>query len=166
MRLNLYMAEQVQMLEGGKVMAIGLFTDRVVLVGVPPNFKPDKSVPMGVPLGFIACLADVEADETVTVYPEILSPGGQINPHLRVNPVSVKLTAGRGHNVFFRFEPLLMHEPGVHHLRLRFEDGREFTESFELRLKPTEGLRVDTVRVGAPDAAESGQPSPASSVAH
>jgi hypothetical protein len=160
MKLYLYVAQQFQMLEGKQVLSIGLFTDRVVLVGVPPDFQPSAAVPVGIPISFIACLTDVDKAESVTVYPEVVKPDGEVNSKQVVSPTRMNLVPGKGHNIVLKFDPLLVDGPGIHHVRLRFEDGRVLSESFELRFNPTEGLQVQTVQIGSPKLAKSDTAAP------
>jgi len=77
-KLILYIADEFKTLEGGKTLAIGLFTDRVVVLNVPSNIPaPTREVPYGIPLGLLACVMDTPATEltgSVSITPPSGSP--------------------------------------------------------------------------------------------
>lgn len=133
MNLILYVADEFKQLEGGKTLAVGLYTDRVVILNVPgsgPN--PSPELPYGIPLGLLACLTEVPSASqscTVTIEP----PTGAAL--MRMENVPVKSTvAGGSANLVMGFQPFLMSEAGTYTVALQFENGERLTETFEIRI--------------------------------
>ena len=136
MKLLLYVADEFKTLEGGKTLAVGLFTDRVVVLNVPRDApSPTAELPYGIPLGLLACLIDVPKTElagSATIQP----PSGATV--MRVPSVLVKpATVGGSANVVFRLDPFLMTGEGIYTLALELE-GESLSETFELRVKRTD----------------------------
>lgn len=133
MKLILYVADEFKTLEGGKTLAVGLFTDRVVVLNIPQSTPPpSQEMPYGVPLGILACLTDLPKAEltgSMTINP----PSGK--PVISVLACTAKGSIGGATNLSFRFDPFLMTDEGVYTLVFAFEGFENLSETFELRIK-------------------------------
>ncbi|MDP2006444.1 MAG: hypothetical protein Q8K45_12265 [Rubrivivax sp.] len=145
MKLILYVADEFKKLEGGKTLAVGLFTDRVVVLNVPQETPPPShEMPYGVPLGLLACLMDLPTAE-LTGSMTVVPPSGQVVvsiPSFKANGL-----IGGSTNVSFRLDPFLMTDEGIYTVVLSFEGLEELSEKFELRIKRIDGTAAPTLFV-------------------
>lgn len=137
MKFLLYVADEFRTLEGGKTLAVGLFTDRVVILNIPGDAPPPSlEMPYGLPLGLLACVADLpEAEMKGSM--KILPPTGEAV--MSVPSVTAKGSKGGSTNLVFRFDPFLMTGEGIYTAVLAFDGCGELSETFELRIRRTEG---------------------------
>ena len=77
MTLHLYIADDIQSLQDGKTLMVGVYTDRVVLVNVPRGFVHDPDAPLASSkLCFLVNVSDlVPGAHTVSL--TIEGPSGQ-----------------------------------------------------------------------------------------
>ena len=143
MKLILYVADEFKTLEGGKTLAIGLFTDRVVILNVPGNAPdPSHETPYGIPLGLLACVTELPTTELAASM-SILPPTG--SAVMGAKSVSVKGAIGDAVNMLFQFDPFLMTAEGLYTLNLTFEGLDVLSESFELRIRRTDDAKAAPV---------------------
>ena len=140
MKLILYVADEFKTLEGGKTLAVGLFTDRVVVLNVPHDVpSPSSEMPYGILLSLLACLIDMPKAE-VTGSATIIPPSGVTS--MNVGSVSSKAVVGGSANIVFRLDPFLMTGEGLYTLVLEFEGVEPISDTFELRVKKTDDRAV------------------------
>lgn len=143
MKLILYVADEFKTLEGGKTLAIGLFTDRVVVLNVPREVPaPSQEMPYGVPLGILACLVDLPKTE-LTGSMHVKPPSGPTVMH--VPNISAKGPVGGSANLACRLDPLVMPQEGIYTAVLAFDGFDSLSETFELRINRTDDKAEDSV---------------------
>lgn len=148
MKLNLYVADEFRTLEGGKTLAIGLFTDRVVVLNIPRDAPPpSQDMPYGLPLSLLACLVDLPAAE-VKGSMKVLPPTG--DAVMSVPSVAGKGSVGGSTNMIFRFDPFLMTGEGKYTAVLTFEGLAELSETFELRIRKTDEASASAIFIRQP----------------
>jgi hypothetical protein len=143
MKMLLYVADDVKTMEGGKTMAIGLFTDRVVILNIPASAPaPTQEVPFGVPLTLLACVMDLPATE-LTGTAKITPPSGI--PLMPEQSFQAKGEIGGSTNIQMRFEPFLLSSEGVYTLNLRFDGFEQLSETLELRIKRVDRAKAPVI---------------------
>ena len=136
MKLLLYVADEFKTLEGGKTLAVGLFTDRVVVLNVPRNVPPPSAeLPYGISLGLVACLLELPAAE-LNASGSITTPTGP--SAMSLHEIKVKGVVGGSANLQMRFDPFLVSAPGTYTLTLSFAGFPPLSESFEFRIEPVD----------------------------
>lgn len=136
MKLLLYVADEFKTLEGGKTLAVGLFTDRVVVLNVPKDVpEPTTELPYGIPLGLLACVVGSPIEE-VHGTAAITPPSGQ--PAMPAAKISGRAPGAGAMNFLFRFDPFLMTGAGVYTLTVALEGFEPLSETFELRVQRTD----------------------------
>lgn len=136
MKLLLYVADEFKTLEGGKTLAVGLFTDRVVILNVPVDIpEPTAEVPYGIPLGLLACIVDSPLEEvhgTAVIAP----PAGQ--PVVARAEIDGRSLGAGAMNFLFRFDPFPMTGAGIYTVTVALDGLEPLSETFELRVQRTE----------------------------
>ena len=131
MKALLYVADNFQSLQDGKVLAVGLYSDKVVILNIPIDApEPSSKLPFGISLGLLVCLLDLPAED-VSGNISILPPSG----HALVSPMTfaVPAQAGRSANIVLALNPFLVSEPGLYQVVVDIADVR-ISESFEIRM--------------------------------
>ena len=127
----LYVADNFQTLQDGKVLAVGLYADKVVVMNIPIDApEPSAELPFGISLGLLVCLLELPAAD-VSGHISILPPSG----HAMAPPMSfaVPAQAGRSANIVLATNPFLVSEPGVYQVVVDIAD-LHIAESFEIRM--------------------------------
>jgi hypothetical protein len=144
-KLILYVADEFKSLEGGKTLAVGLFTDRVVVLNIPRDVPPPtREVPYGVPLGLLACVMDAPATE-LNGLASIAPPSGPST--MSLPRVSTKGPVGGSHNLRFHLDPFLMTEEGNYTFSLEFDGFPRLSETFEFRIRKVDNSATEAVLV-------------------
>ena len=145
MKLLLYVADEFKTLEGGKTLAVGLFTDRVVILNVPRNVPPPTSeLPYGIPLGLLACVMDLPKAE-LSGSGSITTPTGP--SAMSMQGISAKGVVGGTTNLQMRFDPFLVTAAGTYTLTLSFDGYEPLSETFELRIENVDASQDPTFTV-------------------
>ena len=127
----LYVADNFQTLQDGKVLAVGLYPDKVVVMNIPVDApEPSRELPFGINLGLLLCLVDLPSDDVAGKI-IILPPSG----HALAPPMSfaVQAQAGRSANIVLAANPFPVSEPGVYQVVVDIAD-LHIAESFEIRM--------------------------------
>lgn len=133
MKLILYVADEFKTLEGGKTLAVGLFTDRVVVLKIPRSVPPPTpEMPYGLPLGLLACVLDLPKAE-ISGSGSIATPTGP--SAMKMPGFSAKGVAGGATNLQMRFDPFLVTAAGLYTLTLSIDGFEPLSETFELRIE-------------------------------
>lgn len=133
MKLLLYVADEFKTLEGGKTLAVGLFTDRVVVLNVPTDVpEATTELPYGIPLGLLACVVE---SPTLEVHgtAAITTPSGQ--PLMPPREIGGQAPTGGAMNFLFHFERFLMTGAGVYTLTVALDGLEPLSETFEIRVQ-------------------------------
>lgn len=132
MQLHLLIADHFETLASGKVLAVGLFTDRVVVMQVPAE-EPDPSpkVPYATDLGLLLTLSDAPATQ-LEVEVRILPPGG--GQAVGIAPFGgLRITGGHSVNILTKLKPMLVPQAGVFTVEAQVGD-ETLRASFEIRI--------------------------------
>ena len=127
----LYVADNFQTLQDGKVLAVGLYPDKVVVMNIPVDApEPSRELPFGINLGLLLCLVDLPSDDVAGKI-TILPPSGHtLAPAMSF---AVQARAGRSANIVLVANPLLVSEPGLYQVVVDIAD-LHIAESFEIRM--------------------------------
>ena len=132
MRLQLLIADHFDMLASGKVAALGLFADGVVVLTLPPDTAPPTAeMPYGLDLGLLLTLSDAElnnAQAQITILP----PAG-LPTVATVRADGVTAHPGQAANIMTKLKPLLVPCAGVYQAQVAVA-GQVLTASFEVRI--------------------------------
>ena len=131
MKIEFYLADFIETLVSGKLVAVGLFTDRVILLNVPFDV-PDasKDAPYAFNLSAALCPLVEPGDHSLSVAVEY--PGGDRGP--TAPPQSFTTLPGRRINIVVPMNPLLVPMAGEFAL-IATVDGKETRLPFELRVQ-------------------------------
>lgn len=136
MQATIYVADDIQSLAEGKTLMVGVFTDRVIVLNVPPEAREmvNKGEPIGLAaLSLMFTITGIEPGEHVGV-PRITLPNGEPSPnHAEPSPFSVP--KGGGANLLFKFQPFFVVGPGKYDVTVDV-DGVPISADFEVRLAP------------------------------
>lgn len=134
MRLQLLIADHFDTLANGKVVALGLFTDRVVVMNLPADMAaPTVEMPFGLDLGLLLTLSDTVlngADAEVSIHP----PGGLPSVAV-IRMAGLSVNPGASANLLTKLQPLIIPCPGVYEVQVKV-GGQVMTDSFEVRIVP------------------------------
>lgn len=133
MHMQLLIADHFDTLASGKVLAVGLFTDRVVLLNVPADAAdPSPEVPFGIDLGLLITLSDTPPGPMAG---EIsIHPPGSLPPVAVLRFTGIGVAAGYAANVMTKLQPLLVPCPGIFAVHLKLGDD-VWSETFEVRVQ-------------------------------
>lgn len=136
MQATLYVADDIQSLAEGKTLMVGVFTDRVVVLNVPPETV--EMVNKGTPLGLAALalmftITDIEPGEHVGA-PRITLPNGEPSPN-QVEPSPFSVPKGGAANLLLKFQPFFVIGAGKYDVTVEV-DGVPVSADFEVRVAP------------------------------
>lgn len=130
--LNLYIADNFEALLNGKIAAMGMFTDRVVLLSVPADLAPpSRKMPYGVPLTLLLNLQPPGPDD-IQGKLQVLPPG-QHTPVMHTDVSAKGVPAGHSVNIIVHMQPLLVTAPGRYQVKLTIGPDT-MTAHFEVRI--------------------------------
>lgn len=134
MEVFIYVADDIQVLAGGKTLLVGLYPDRVVVVQVPkdPPFKPSADTPIGISsLSLMLTVVGLEPGE-LRVTPRMLLPDGSPSPQ-QPTPNRVTVVPDGSANLIFKLTPFLVTQGGQYKLLVEI-GGKVIEASFEVRI--------------------------------
>lgn len=137
MKLKILVADQFEGLVSGKMLAMGLFADGVIVLN--PGKLPDGTVepaPYSVNLAVLCTLTDLPsspAEGSIEIFAP--PPDSERVAHLGLGPVSAK--PGRSLSVSGRLMPFLAPRAGSYTVRARVGEA-EATDAFEVRIEPVD----------------------------
>lgn len=155
MQFHLQIADHFDTLANGKVLALGLFADRVVVMRVPAEApEPTAELPYAVDLGLLLTITDAPPTPLQGEV-RIVPPGG--GAPIRVLPISgLSIGAGRSANILAQLKPLLVPQAGVFTVEAHVGD-EVLGASFEVRIIRLASTAPSDVEV-APNAEAPPQP--------
>jgi len=112
-------ADEIAQLAGGKMMAMGIYADRVILLHVAPNHSPGGPAPALAKLHLMLTMKGLPSGEH-DAHAVIEFPDGALGP--KVRPLRVTVLPGLPASVIFGFVPFPMPQEGQYILRLRIAD--------------------------------------------
>lgn len=134
MRLNLLIADHFDTLASGKILAVGLFTDRIVMLQTPAGVPaPTPARPHGADLALLLTLMDVPAGPLQGEV-RVLPPQPGAEPVMRAPFKGVLTETGVGINVPIQLRPLLVPAVGMFTVEVQVND-QLLREQFEVRLR-------------------------------
>lgn len=132
MQINLQIADHFDLLANGKVLAVGLFPDRVVVMQVPAEApEPSAELPYATDLGLLLTLSDAPA-APLEGEVRILSPGD--GRAVGVLPFGgLNISGGQSANILSKLRPLMVQQAGVFTVEAQVGD-ETARASFEVRI--------------------------------
>jgi len=131
MRVEFFIADDIQSLEGGKIMTLGLYPDRVLLISIPP--EAPKDTPLLLPkLSILASIID-GAPGSYEVTPELTPPAGGLSP-TNVPTKTITIETGRSISAIFNFMPFVVSKLGTYIFKVSI-GGKFFETTIEFREK-------------------------------
>ncbi len=136
MDLHFYVADDFKVMLDGKLVAVGLFPDRVVVLQIGMEAPaPTAESPISVPLVFVACLAGAK-DGEFEVSGRITAPSGKVV--LDYPKHRTMLSSMASATMILKASPLVVPEPGLY--QVVFSIGRQrLKSSFEVRVARVKG---------------------------
>ena len=134
MQATLYVADDIQSLAEGKTLMVGVFTDRVVVLNVPPDAREmvNKGEPIGLAsLSLMFTITGLDAGEYVGT-PQITLPNGEPSPN-QAEPSPFSVPKGGAANLLLRFQPFFVVGAGRYDVTVAV-DGVSVSADFEVRL--------------------------------
>lgn len=112
MQVDLFMADMFDTLQSGKLVALGLYTDRTMVLHIPPEAPtPSEENPVAVPVTLCFCIQGLD-DTEHTFKLSFEGPDGSASP-MRLGG-NFKGRTGSSGNLVHRFEPFLLNQIGPH----------------------------------------------------
>jgi len=132
MKTSLLIADHVDTLASGKLAALGLYTDSVIVAQLAAtDAEPTADLPMGFFLSLVLTVHAAPAEE-VQGSLRVTGPDGYASPEALLPPL--KFPPGVAANLVVRLTPLLVHRSGLFKVLVRYGD--EINEhTFEVRIK-------------------------------
>ena len=130
MKVDLLLADEFHQLASGKIMAMGLYTDKSIILAPPlPSLVPKQPEPGVVSTNGFASLAlmlvvsDVEPGP-FSVKARVMLPSGQIHPAYAFNQEVEAVASEHGSvNVIMRFAPFVVLEFGMYEVTFELKGG-------------------------------------------
>lgn len=132
MHCELFIADHFDTLASGKVLAVGLFTDRVVVLR-PGQGAPEATAetPYAHELSLLLMLKDLPPGKHVSRM--TVSPPGANKPPVELRLPELELPAGQSANLIVKLAPLLVPRAGDFEVNVHVGDERQ-TLTFEVRI--------------------------------
>jgi hypothetical protein len=122
MEVTLYVAEDIQTLENQKLLMVGVFADRVILLNVPKGTpKPSAATPMAMSTLSLSLTVAGLPPESYTVTLSLKSPSGVEIMQDR-SPREFAVTEGSALNLIVKSTPFVMVEDGLYTLSASIGD--------------------------------------------
>lgn len=136
MHATLYVADDIQSLADGKTLMVGVYTDRVLVMNVPPDAI--EAVSQGTFIGLatlalMVTISDIEPGEHIAV-PRIALPDGRPSPN-QIDSAPFSVPVGGAANLLFKLQPFFISGAGRYTLTVEV-GGSPVSADFEVRLAP------------------------------
>lgn len=137
MKFRAYIADTFEVLQNGKVLALGLFPDHVLVVHTQAGEPaPSDAAPIGIEASLMMSFSEVD-EPTVTGHAVVIPPDSD-RPVARTNFEARRQSPGSATNVITKFKPLPVRAPGIFKLQVHV-NGHDFEDWFEVRVTPPPG---------------------------
>lgn len=133
-KFSLYIADRFEAMQNGKLLAVGLFADKTVVLNAALDAPdPTLELPFGVPLSILLSLHALDSQEQLRGSCSVYPPGDL--PAVATLPIDVDLSLGPpAINVIATFDLLAI--PAIGHYRVTVEvGGQTFSDGFEIQLR-------------------------------
>jgi hypothetical protein len=156
MESRFYIADDIQVLQGGKLAMIGVSADAVLVVqqkgllSKKTKRSPTPSLPRLCMLVNVVGLPKLRH----SIVPQIYYPSGTSAPGLQAMPLDLEQRRSDSANVLLRFEPFPMPEFGIYKLSWTIEN-QTLEHFFEIRLDVSEAQGPPIVPTARSPAAKS-----------
>lgn len=130
-----YVADDVQTLADGKLLLVGLYADRVLVMNIPRSagVKLSAETPAGIAsLAVVLTLVGLAPGEMTLATRLVLPDGTQSMQQLPDQ--KLKVVAGGSNNVVLKFSPFIVPQAGTYTLSTAF-DGQVIESRFEVRMR-------------------------------
>lgn len=133
MKLSVLIADHFETLSSGKILALGLFPDRVVVINLPLQADgTPPAPPYAVELSILCCFTELSS-EVADLHLEVIPPEGG-KPIARITVPQAAMDQGRSFNVIGKIAPLLASSSGFYAVKANM--GKETAaDQFELRIQ-------------------------------
>jgi hypothetical protein len=133
MKLILTLADQFETLANGKTLALGLYSDRIVIMVVPEELPPPTTEsPYALDISVLVTVTDLPSEKMDAAI-RIFEPN-EAAPVREMRMPGLSVQAGESINVIFKLSPLLIRGSGV--FKVEFEEASTtLTETFEARVR-------------------------------
>lgn len=126
-----YLADDMQLLVGGKTMMIGVYTDKVLLVNAPAEAQKSGEVALPA-LAMMVTLTGLSPEERVT-QPVLILPDGSPSA-IKVPPMKFNGGTHGTANLLVKFVPILLPQAGTYTFSVPI-DGTTIDCKFEVRFQ-------------------------------
>jgi hypothetical protein len=137
-KIHFIVADDVRVEEGGKLVAVGIYLDRVVVAQSEADFVPSASEPMvleGLSLGIN--VRGVSGEHCF----EIAFKAGADGQRMSLGEQSHTIKSGSSLNLVVKLRPFITHSYGVKTVEVLI-DGQPFPLEFEIKKGPPSPKRV------------------------
>lgn len=114
MHCDLFLADLFDTMQSGKTLAVGLYTDRVVILNIPHDAPDFQKVPYGITLSVLACLSQL-APGAHSVELALENEAGETLGWFNSKLLKIDVEAGRTANCLVKFDPFLVTYEGAHY---------------------------------------------------
>jgi hypothetical protein len=137
MQATLFVADDIQSLAEGKTLMVGVFTDKVVILNVPPEAIDKLSHGMPIGLGALSLMFTITdiAPGTYLGSPHITLPDGNPSPN-KLAPAEFSVPKGGAANLLLKLQPFIVPAAGKYIVAVDV-DGQTVSADFEVRLAPS-----------------------------
>lgn len=137
MEALLYIADDIQLLAGGKILTVGLYADRVVVVQDVPDPTPASEPNIHTAIASLSLMLSFVgiAPGERTVEPQLLLPDGSLGLQ-QIRPAKIEFGSTGSANLVFKFTPFLVPQAGLYKVRLSIDE-IPIEVSFEVRFEAT-----------------------------
>ena len=132
MQLRLYVADEFRPLADGKILAVGLFPDLLILVNEPPPAPDGTAAPLIVRLAFLACIMGLEPGEHV-VSLSINDPAGAALPN-RIDNAAVRVEVN-ALNLIVSVPAFEVRGGGTYTARVTVDAGAALSHDFSIEVR-------------------------------
>lgn len=156
MRCSLIVAEMAETLTSQKLMAVGIFADRVVVLNVPENApEPSPEKPFGHELTLVVTLTEVPEGKHSGHVAVIPPDGGAPVAHMEM--ASVLGVSGHAVNIIARLTPLIVPSAGRFRVEAKVA-GEKAETDFEVRVQRLPGADKAQPPAAAADGTATAKP--------
>lgn len=132
MKAQLLIADLFEPLANGKILAVGLYPDGIIMFESSPSSRPGARAVSS--LGFMVVLTEC-APGPITAVADVLLPSGAPHPHLKQAQIGGAVSAAGSLNMVLNAPHLVLPEDGTYHMRFQV-GGQAFDLPFTVRTKP------------------------------
>jgi hypothetical protein len=124
MHVDVFVADHFDTLQSGKTIAIGLYTDRVIIINVPSDAPDPSEKPYGIDLSVLVCLTELPAgNHSLEIVIE--DETGVVVGPAKGSQISITVEEGKSSNCIIGFRPFLVPYEGAYYVAAGVGEQRE-----------------------------------------